>query len=239
MTIDSNRINLPGTTTGTCAQVDWCGGILSDSGTLTITNNVVFGATSPRTAAVRLREVEMAAGVVILNSNYLDGAGGTPGIGGPPTVSAAVQLEYQGCGNCGVNAVMGRIRNNILAGGKNSIRVGILEADASNNRTNRPEAVENNLFWFAPSSTTTLDVMWRQWSGTASNNITTIANVNMATTPVATNNLNANPLADATGHIAAGSPCIDTGIATEMPQTDMDGAARPSGAANDIGADEL
>ena len=175
---------------------------------------------------------------MILNSNYLDGGGLAISSGSAQSVSAAVEIEYSGCGNCGVNAIMGRIRNNILIGGNGANRVGILEADSPNQRTNRPEAVENNVFWFAAVSGLTTDVMWRQWNGTTGTNLTTIAQVNAATMPVATANLNADPMATA-WHLAAGSPCIDTGTATESPAKDMDGFARPNGGAPDIGPDEM
>ena len=62
------------------------------------------------------------------------------------------------------------------------------------NKTNRPEAVDNNIFWFSASSGST-DVLWRQWSGTAGTNLTTIQQVNAATMPTASMNQNADPLA--------------------------------------------
>ena len=55
---------------------------------------------------------------------------------------------------------------------------------------------------------------------------------------VASGNLNADCLFDSTFHIAATSPCANTGTATEAPATDFENDARPSGAAPDIGNDE-
>ena len=77
----------------------------------TITNNVVFGAKGPRTAAVYLSDAEIAAGSIILNGNYLDGGG--VGIAINPTVSAALVQRI----NNGVNSILGKTRNNILMGG--------------------------------------------------------------------------------------------------------------------------
>jgi Ca2+-binding RTX toxin-like protein len=39
-------------------------------------------------------------------------------------------------------------------------------------------------------------------------------------------------------HLAAGSPAVDAGTNPQAPTTDIDGAARPQGAAVDVGADE-
>jgi hypothetical protein len=237
MLIDSNKINVPPAVPGACGPADFCGGIESQSSTSTITNNVIYGAPAAHSAAVRLREVEIAAGTVVLNSNYLDGGGSSSPGGSNQTVSAAVALEYTGCGQCGVNAVMGRIRDNTLLGGAGANRYGIYEVN-SPQRTNRPEALDNNVFWFAPASGVSNDVLWHQWNGTLGTDLLTIAQVNLATMPPATANQNADPKVDATWHLTAGSPCIDMGTATESPTTDMDGNARPNGAP-DIGPDEM
>jgi hypothetical protein len=238
MQIDSNVINAPPAVPGTCNVLDVCGGIESQSAIATITNNVVYGTQGTRSAAVRLREVEVAAGSVILNSNYLDGAGVPLGGAIAQSQSAAVWLEYSGCGACGVNAIMGKVRNNILLGGNANRRHGVFEADVTGNRTNKPEALENNLFWFAATTATTTDVLWHQWDGSTGTDLTTLTQVNMATQPTATANLNADPMVDATWHLLAGSPCIDAGTATEAPATDMDGALRSNGPP-DIGPDEM
>ena len=236
-TIDMNRINVPPATPGTCGPIDMCGGMDSSSATATITNNVVYGPPTAQATAVRLREVEVAAGAVVLNSNYLN-AGGFPASSGTnQTFSAAVVLEYTGCGACGVNAAMGKIRNNILDGGKNMRRYGVFEANSTNNRTNRPQALENNLFYLAPPLGA-FDFLYHQWNGTVGLDLTTIVQVNAITTPPAAMNLTGDPLVNASGHLTTGSPCINKGTATEAPATDLDGAPRTNGPP-DIGADEM
>ena len=56
-------------------------------------------------------------------------------------------------------------------------------------------------------------------------------------------NLSADPLFRRSNerdhHLAAGSPCIDTGTCAGAPATDFDGDARPTGPQCDIGADEF
>ena len=54
-------------------------------------------------------------------------------------------------------------------------------------------------------------------------------------------NIDANPLLDATGHLQAGSPCIDAGNSADVPAgvtTDLDGNPRIQGAGVDMGAYE-
>ena len=57
--------------------------------------------------------------------------------------------------------------------------------------------------------------------------------------PGAAGNISADPLRDATGHLAAASPCRNAGTATAAPATDRDGDSRPQEGAFDIGADEF
>jgi len=238
MTIDSNRINVDQATVGTCmAQTNWCAGIASESSTTIITNNIVFAPKSSRSAAVFLGEFEVAAGTVIVNGNTLNGGGIGPIVGGI-SQSAALVVSIGACTMCGFNGFVGRVRNNIMDGGQNAARFGVRE-DPSSTRTMRPEILENNLIWFAPAANRT-DILYRQVAanGQATDH-TTIAAVNGLTASMAANNQNADPMLDAsTWHLIAGSPCIDTGVATEAPATDYDGDARPTGAAVDIGHDE-
>jgi len=54
-------------------------------------------------------------------------------------------------------------------------------------------------------------------------------------------NIDADPLLDATGHLQAGSPCIDAGNSAAVPdgvKTDLDGNRRIQGSSVDMGAYE-
>ncbi|HEY5926035.1 MAG TPA: MopE-related protein [Kofleriaceae bacterium] len=238
MAIDSNRINVDQATVGTCMNAQqWCTGITSQSSTTTITNNIVFGAKSARSAAVFLGEFEVPAGAVVLNGNTLNG-GGIGAVSSLQSQSAALVVAIGPCNTCGFNGFVGRVRNNILDGGSNQLRFGVRE-DPAAGRMMRPELLENNLFWFAPTNGRA-DVLYRQVDAQGvPKDHTTLATLNILTSPPASANLHADPMLDATWHVPDGSPCIDNGTATEAPPIDFDGEARPMRSALDIGHDEL
>jgi hypothetical protein len=237
VTIDKNRINADPAQTGKCTSpTDWCGGIASYSSTSTITNNVIFGMPSTKSAGCFLSEMEVPAGVVVLNSNYLDG-GGTPSSGSFST-SAAVVMKIGLCGTCGLKGLVGRVRNNILAGGNGSARFGLYE-DTVVGKTEHPEALQNNDFFLRVM--TPADGLYRAWDGSTGTNLTTIAQVNALAIPAGViANFAVDPLVDATFHLSVNprSPCIDVATKTEAPLADMDGDQRPKGAAFDVGPDE-
>lgn len=225
VTIDSNRINLDQAAVGMCTSQQWCNGIDSQGAKATIVNNVVFGVKSPRSTAVWLRNAEGGVlNTIILHSNVLEGAGNANG------QSAALVLSL----STGVGGKVGRIRNNILGGGVGATRFGVYE-DSSAGKTCTFEKLENNDFFLATSNN---DVLYRSWSGAAGVNLATIAAVNALNPGNAAANFNADPMLDATFHIANASPCIDTGSSTEAPAVDFEGGARPAGAGYDVGADE-
>jgi hypothetical protein len=240
MTIDRNRINLD-PSVGTCTTpTQWCAGIASVSATLTITNNVISGPKGPRTAGVFLTEQEIPGGLVILNANYVSGGG----IGGNPsattrTESSAVVVSIGACNTCGLKGQVGRVRNNILDGGNNQNRYGVRE-DPAQGRTTRVELLDANDIWFVGGLAARIDTLYRQVTN-GGNPVDTklVSLLNQMTVPPATLNQNADPLINATYHINASSPCANAGVSTEAPPIDFDGQARPSGAAVDIGADEI
>ena len=239
LTIDGNRINAGDDETGTCTNPSgWCAGIASQSSTSVITNNVVFGPRGPKSAGVHLGEAETAGGVVVLNGNFIDGGGGASPSGATMTRSAALVVTIGPCASCGFRGVVGRVRNNVLMGGAGLLRFGVVEEPATG-RVMRPEALENNLFHFAPSSTMIADVLYRQVSalGAATDHVS-VATINVLTTPPAAANLSGDPLVDASWHLLPGSPCIDRGTASGAPALDFDGDVRPRGTGIDIGADE-
>ena len=231
--IDSNLIN--SNLGGACINPNnWCGGIISESSTTTITNNVIFGLRSSQSTAVMLAEFEQPAGAVVLNANYLNG-GGTTGTG----ESAAIVVTIGSCTTCGFQGRVGLIRNNIFDGGVAQNRFGLYE-DPAPNRTMVPDALEANAF-FGTNSGSGNYAHYRSNSGTGSADETNIANVNafpFAAGLVA--NLEIDCMFDATNFVLpAGSMCIDAGVATEAPRADRDGDARPMGGGIDLGPDEI
>lgn len=238
LTIDRNRINLDTANAGLCNANALCGGIASLSSTTTITNNVVFGVRSARSTAVLLSEAEGTPGPVVLNANYLDGAGGGIAVGGNPTVSSGVWMRICSGGGCGNNAVIGRVRNNIILGGNNSTRYGVFEEQVAT-RTAHPDKLDSNDFFFAPAANRT-DALYHLWNGTTATDLKTTAELtaSVPTTPAPANNLALDPMVDATFHLGATSPLFDKGTATDAPALDFDGEKRPKGVTIDIGPDE-
>ena len=221
--VDANLINVDQSVVGKCALTQlWCGGLISQGSTSVITNNVIYGLVGPRSAAVMLTEGEKATGVITLNGNTLDGAGVGVSVNNV-TVSAAVAMRIV----VGVNAVFGKIRNDILQGGINQKRYGIYEEQIPS-KTNKPQALEYNDVFF-PALANRQDAYWHQWDGT----------VALDVLPVLSPNLNVDPMLDATWHLNSGSPCIDKGTATEAPAKDRDGDSRPKNNIVDMGADEF
>src|SRR5262249_24688111 len=89
VTVDGNRVNTDQANVGSCtasasgAAIPWCNGLDSMGAVATIVNNVFFGAKSSRSAGVWLRNAEGGIlNTIILNSNYLDGAGSPNAING-------------------------------------------------------------------------------------------------------------------------------------------------------------
>ena len=222
--VDANLINVDQNSVGKCSQAGvWCGGLVSLSSTSVITNNVIYGVSGPRSAAVLLTEAEKAAGVVTLNGNTLDGAGNGIPVSGT-TISAAVALKIV----VGVNGVFGKIRNDILLGGQNQKRYGIYEEQIAN-KTNKPQVLEYDDFFF-PTLAGRTDAFWHVWDGVNASDMTAVP---------APNNLNVDPTLDPTWHLKQGSGCIDKGTLTEAPANDCDGDNRPKNNLVDIGADEF
>ncbi len=240
LTIDSNRINTDPSTVGTCTQsITWCAGIASAGGTLTITNNVVYGPKAFRATAVFLVEAEIPAGTIVVNGNYLNGGG----IGGSPSgttrnQSAGLVVAIGPCNNCGLKGMVGRIRNNILDGGINLDRYGVRE-DPAQNKTQTVEVLQANDIWFSGNLPSRNDTLYRQVSSFGTPvDIKSIVVLNSGSNPVASQNLNSDPLIDMTWHLNAQSPCVNAGVPTESPGKDFEGDTRPGAGVIDIGADE-
>jgi hypothetical protein len=236
---DANRVNIDPAQVGACPGCStsyWCGGVESEGGNLSVANSVIFGIEGAhRSVAVFLGEAEAPVGSVAINGNLLDGAG-TPGTSGSISAAIAFRSSYQNS----LAAVVGRIRNNVLGGGKAQTRYALYEDDSPGGRTCKPQALEANDFWFPPSPGST-DKPWREWSGSTGSTLA-FAQVNghgvNNGAGTASGNISADPLLDATWHLGPMSPCIDQGTMTEAPPTDFEGDVRPQGLAVDIGPDE-
>jgi hypothetical protein len=209
-----------------------CAGISADGVAGKITNNVVNGASAWETSGLVLREGSDPSVVLVVNGNTISGGGRTPLASG--TTSAAITLRFAG----GTDPeVFGRIRNNILLGGINETRWGLIE-EAGTGDTVHPEAFENNDIFFEGSANG-LEVEYALDNGDGTSTSYTSAAALDTAQAFAANNIDAEPLLDASHHIGATSPCRDAGTSTEAPGHDFEGDVRPAGAAVDIGADEV
>lgn len=229
--LDGNRINHDpqGQPVGECTgTTSFCGGVVSRGAVMTMENNIVFGVKGPRTTAVLLADDD-GGGVsaVVVNGNSLDGSGLE---GSGDSTSSAIALHA--FVNNGIT--VGKITNNILRGGLNKNRFGVLEV-AVNNKTAHPESVQNNDFWNPPPART--DFAYQLWNGVATTTMTFNEMTTQLVTPSPSNNLSADPLLDLAMHLSQTSPCIDKGLGV-APARDIDGEKRPKGTAIDIGADE-
>jgi hypothetical protein len=227
-TVDKNRINLAVAANVYCnSGFEWSGGIEAGPGVATITNNVVRGMPSPRSAAVVLRDGELPLGMVELNGNTLDGAG--------VTQSAALVLGPLANGTV---ASVGSIRNNILLGGAGTTgRVGVFEESVPG-ETIHPVALENCDFFFSALPNAT-NVAYRFWDGVSVMPMT-VPQVNASLAINANANIEADPKLDATYHLTdpASNGCMNVGTPAGAPTDDMDGDMRPINGVIDIGADE-
>ena len=238
VTVDRNRVNLDRATAGTCTQTpSWCAGIFVEGATTTITNNVVIAPRGQKTAGLVLAELEIPAGTVTVANNYLDGGGSGPSpVGGTRTSSAGIVLLISNNTQVMLTGSVGRIGNNILAGGNNSDRFGIRE-DAPASRTIHPEFVNNNLFTFSAAIGRD-DTIYREMSSGIPFDYDAVFLFEGNSGISAAKNDEGDPLLDGGWHITDGSPCIDTGTATDAPDADFEGDARPVGQGVDIGHDE-
>ncbi|MBK7585580.1 MAG: putative metal-binding motif-containing protein [Myxococcales bacterium] len=233
--LNANRINVGGTSSCAAASTSYCGGVDSESSNATITNNVIFGINAGRSVGIRLMEAEVPAGVAIINGNTIDGGG--PTASAANSRSAAIVVGIGTCNTCGFKGINGRIRNNILLGGKAAARFGLYE-DAPTGKQAHPEALQNNFFFNGPPAGAG-DGLYRFFNGSAQTLITAIAGVN-GITQITSNGSNqaADPKVDNTFHLNNSSPCINAGTINESPPKDLDGENRPKGSAIDVGADE-
>lgn len=236
-TLNGNSINTNPNNVGTCANTaNWCGGIHSESATLAVTNNVVYGMQANKSAGVFLGEFESPAGEVVLNSNTIIGnrVGGVSA--NPSATTAALVLAIGTCNDCGYNAEVGSVRNNILIGNTSGGGFGVYE-DVPNGRKQEPVAFENNLLYVTLTGGN--GALYREFENLEILHVDiTTVNAMLTKSGAVGSNISGNPLLDMGHRLQDMSPAIDTGTSVEAPATDRDGEPRPKGAGFDIGADE-
>lgn len=236
--VDSNRINLDRVLTGVCTTpTTWCAGIGIEGNDATITNNVVLGPRGFKTAALLIAEIDHDSGVVVVANNYLGAGGSGPSQGSmaPRSASAAVALVRKGAS---FTMDVGTLRNNIFEGGINSDRFGIYEDPAESQRIH-PIAVDSNDFTFSSQGSHVDTLFHAVQDVIGTTNYTSMSLMELNAPGDCQNNLQKDPMLDATYHLTAISMCIDAGADTDAPATDFDGDARPSGDNVDIGPDEF
>ena len=235
--IDANRVNVDRMAVGVCMQAtSWCGGIaVEGNATAPITNNIAYGPRGSRTAGLVIAQFSRATGPIVATNNFFSGGGTATFGGGTRGQSAAVALVT---GDSGVALApdVGTLRNNIFDGGSSNVRFGVRES--LNVDRIHPVVLEANAFVFTALSNRD-DVLLREIA--ADGDIidhTSLIGMELTSNVPTLNNLDGNPLLDATLHLAATSPLIDVGSTLGAPATDFEGDPRPGGQGIDIGPDE-
>ena len=213
-TLDANVVDGPSCSHGASISSTHSALRLRDSASV-VTNNLLRGGSCP--AASEVVRFEKGSGPEVLS----------------PTIENNT-LEHRACSTCDTHGLLvvstgsvppaGYVRNNIIHHtGAGVPSFAVYEADGSSDLS-----VFDNNDLDDPTGALYYD------EGTTA---LTLSQVNAL--PGAAANISADPLLDATGHIAAESPCRNAGTATGAPATDLDGQPRPQEGAVDIGADEF
>jgi hypothetical protein len=226
LVLDSNFVN-PDQVFGPpdCFTPDvWCGGVRVSTPEATLINNIVYGSSSPRSAALHLLELDAPLAGIVVSSNLFLSAGDS----GAATMSAAVLLGSP-LPDPGVTQV-GRFRNNIFLGGTSENNFGFWEEQVAAESV-EPAALDHNLFYF-PVNLPNPGVLYHGWNGMAPAPITMIDGL-----PGDGANLFENPLL-VDSHLDPASPCRNKGTSLDGPSRDRDGDDRPQEGEFDIGPDE-
>lgn len=203
----------------------WCGGIRVSAPGAVITNNIIAGSASSRSAAVHLLQQDGSLETVRVSSNLILASGH----GGPGNESTAVLLGAPAMD--GGAAAIGIFRNNIFFGGVAQDNYGFYEQQTPG-ETCGPLELDHNLFHF-PIQAPNKGVLYVDWSGAAAMDITAPEDL-----PGQGKNLVADPQLQ-NNHLMASSPCRNAGTDKDSPKNDRDQDERPQEGAFDIGPDEL
>lgn len=203
----------------------WCGGVRISTPDAVLTNNIIYGSSSGRSAALHLLELGVSLAPVVVNSNLLLATGDD----GPMTMATAVLLGSP-LVDPGVTQ-LGRFRNNILLGGIAENNYGFWEQQVSGESV-EPAALDHNLFHF-PVNVPNPGILYLGWNGMVATPITMIGDL-----PGDGANLFENPLL-VDNHLDPASPCRNKGTSLDGPARDQDGDDRPQEDEFDIGPDEI
>ncbi len=220
--VNADQINSPPTCFTPGA---WCGGVRISTGTATLSNNIVLGSASDRSAAVQLLEQDDDLSGVVVTSNTLYGGGHQAF----ESASASILI-----GSPRVDAVVtmvGRFRNNILFGGFATNNYGLWEQRTPGESCD-PAALDHNLFFF-PINDPNAGVLYSDWTGANATDVTNIDDL-----PGDGANLEGDPKLD-NSHLTDSSPCRNKGTDLDAPNHDMDEDLRPQEGTFDIGPDEF
>jgi hypothetical protein len=232
-TFTRNRINIEASPTATsgpiCSQAPVCGGFRSESSAAVVTSNLIRGAKAPFATGVLLNIPEGAPGDVHVNGNTIDPVGS----GADDTTTAAIVLRNESL----VDRQLGKIRNNILIGGTNTLRYGVYEQKWNSGKQVHPIALDNNCFYLSPRVTPPGDYAYHYYDAVEAKDLS-LDEMKTILAATASANMNGDPLLDSTFHLKTGSPVIDKGTKTDIGPHDFDGEARVIGANPDIGMDE-
>jgi len=230
----------------------------SSTGAVTLSNNTFEGNTTTSEGAGAY--VYCSSGAITLTSNAFSGNSALWEGGGAsiyPSSGSATLTNNTFSGNTSVNfgggayvhtgGVAVTMTNNTFAGTNTAASGGglyvALHVDTATAN------VYNNILW-GNTATTAGDDLYvdddADGNGTASainlfSNDFNEFDRHLGTSLSRADNMNQDPLLTGDFHLQAGSPCINAGSATApgLPATDCDGEPRTSGAAPDIGADEV
>jgi len=206
-------------------------GVLADDAAARIQNNVIEAGSCngapPSSQWYGVRAV-LRAGVneLDIHSNSILG-GGSPGVA---CTSRALNLDVDPA--AAPSRGLGVVRNNILDAGVCNMRYGVVEADAAAD----PRVFEHNDLWPAAATALYLDegatvlATGAAVDGLGDMQVTQTLDVDPQWTRDPLNGLY---------RLDPASMCRDTGTASGAPGDDFEGQPRPSGAAHDIGADEV
>ena len=203
----------------------WCGGARISTGAAILSNNILLGSASERSAAIHLLEIDDDLSNVVVTSNLVYAAGELS----VESVSAAVLLGSPRADP--VVTEVGRFRDNIFIGGTATNNYAIYEQHTPGESCD-PAALDHDLFYF-PVVDPNEGRLYSDWDGNNASDLTTLAEL-----PGDGSHVQGDPKYK-DGHLQSDSPCRNAGTDLDAPTHDLDQDMRPQEGAYDIGPDEF